>query len=299
MTDFTTPPAPETDAAGLLASSYLDGEASLAERAIVDADPGLLALVEHLREISNDISEPIEPPVGLAEAQVARALASFDSLSPTTGTASTASNVVPLSSRRSRAGMPAWLGAAAAAVVVVGGVGFAAANFSSSSDDASDSATAELSQETFSTEQAELSASADSAEAELEMGDTATADDDASSLTTAPATAPEPDEAEASEESGQDMTTQAREPIDVGESEGQTAFGIYEALEPDLLPISESICSFSPALDGLIEILGFVPILLDGAGADMIVYASPDSGTSASQEFDAVVLSPSCEPILD
>jgi hypothetical protein len=55
MSEFS----PERDE---LASAYLDDEASAAERARVDADPGLLARVEELRSVHNALADPVVPP---------------------------------------------------------------------------------------------------------------------------------------------------------------------------------------------------------------------------------------------
>ncbi len=156
MTDPTTPQLPQ-DQADLLASLYLDGEATLEEVALVEASPALLARVAEFRVVAAQVAAPVAPPIGLAHRQIQAALETYDEVGPaganSPGEAN--SNVVSLSSRaeqpnksaqtgRWQRGLPTWLGAAAAVLVVVGGIGVAASQFSSSgSDDSADFATAE------------------------------------------------------------------------------------------------------------------------------------------------------------
>ena len=63
----------------LLASGYLDGEATPEEVAMIERDPALLARVEELRAAQSAVRAPVPgPSMGLKEDQLAAALAAFD-----------------------------------------------------------------------------------------------------------------------------------------------------------------------------------------------------------------------------
>lgn len=129
------------DELDLLASAYLDGEATSEEVAMVERDPQLLARVEELRTVSEQVGTPVSgPSAELKEQQLAAALSAFASAS---GTEADSGDVVDLTSR-SRAGrsggakfskprqdaqvaglprrsIPSWLPAAAALLLLGGG----------------------------------------------------------------------------------------------------------------------------------------------------------------------------------
>ena len=56
----------DPDADGGLASAYVDGDVDAAERALVEADVVLLALVERFRGVRASLGEPIEVATGSA-----------------------------------------------------------------------------------------------------------------------------------------------------------------------------------------------------------------------------------------
>lgn len=95
-----------------LASAYLDGDVTAAERAQVEASAELQAMVAALRGTSTLIATVAAPSEATREAGIAAALAAFDGLS--------AHNVVSLDSRRR---WPSRVLTAAAAVLLVGVVG--------------------------------------------------------------------------------------------------------------------------------------------------------------------------------
>jgi hypothetical protein len=145
-----------------LASSYVDGEASLEERARVEADPTLLDLVEEFRALRLASLPHVESSAALRNLHISAALAQFDSdrsgqssgttgmqsrdvslplslanddglVDPdgsgstsdsTTSTSAIADNVVSFE-KATRRRPPRWLANAAATAVLVGGVGFA------------------------------------------------------------------------------------------------------------------------------------------------------------------------------
>lgn len=120
-----------TDDAELLASAYLDDEVTAAERARVEADPELLAEVDRMRVVRDDLTATAPAPISVREVHLSSALAAWDRLpvaerlgtrDDTGGADATslaaASAMSGSATERSRR---RWaLGAAAALVVVVG-----------------------------------------------------------------------------------------------------------------------------------------------------------------------------------
>ena len=134
-----------TDDLTLLASTYLDGEATPDERARVEADAALLAEVERLRTARATLLDARwfeRPGDDAREAAIAAALAAWDvrrrPRRPRTETrpAGRRSPVVPFERRRT---YTRWL-TAAAAVVAVAGLGVIVAQFGG--DDDADNSTA-------------------------------------------------------------------------------------------------------------------------------------------------------------
>jgi hypothetical protein len=122
-----------TDDLILLASAYLDGEATPDERALVEADPSLLDEVERLRTARTALLDPTgfeQPGDDVREAAITAALMAWDVAAlDTAGSASDSLAsaarpgvrrpvVVPLVRRH--ASYTRWLGAAAAVVAVLG-----------------------------------------------------------------------------------------------------------------------------------------------------------------------------------
>ena len=132
-----------TDDLTLLASAYLDGQATAAERAQVDADAELLAEVERLRRVRSVLGSPDDAsaaPISTRERHIAAALDAWDRLpaselgsdatpasSDQAGAAGGASITAPTPLRQQRAAkrgpVSTRLLTAAAAVVVLAGAG--------------------------------------------------------------------------------------------------------------------------------------------------------------------------------
>ncbi len=92
-----------------LVAAYLDGEATPAERALVEADPELMARADLLRRVADMVAEPVmPPPADVKRAHIAAALAA----------SSTADNVTSLATKQRQID---WtrLGAIAAVVIAV------------------------------------------------------------------------------------------------------------------------------------------------------------------------------------
>lgn len=116
----------------LRASAYLDDELDADDRARAEADPAVMAEVEALRALQDEIRDVESPTIEARESAIAAALAEFDSLRPASATAAAAAErVVPF---RPRPSSSRWLTAAAAAVAI-GLVGVVVAQTRSGGDD--------------------------------------------------------------------------------------------------------------------------------------------------------------------
>lgn len=92
-----------------LVAAYLDGEATSAERALVEADPELLEQVEVMRQVAALVAEPVvPPPLEVRNSHLAAALAE----------SATAPNVTAIGSRRRWATQHAAVLSVAAVILV-------------------------------------------------------------------------------------------------------------------------------------------------------------------------------------
>jgi hypothetical protein len=104
-----------------LASAYLDGESSAAERALVEGDPAVMARVTEFRAVREALAAPVTPPAaGPRDAAIAAAVG--------------ASNVVALDRARARRGIRI-ASIAAAVLFVLGAVGILIRAADSQSED--------------------------------------------------------------------------------------------------------------------------------------------------------------------
>jgi hypothetical protein len=139
------------DELDLLASAYLDGEATPDEVALVERDPDLQARVAELRAV--DLSGGVTPsvPNALKEAHLAAALQAFDQelavRQESSDAIATAASARPAPSpesverpRRWWQTMPAWLPAAAVFVIVGGGLFLAVSQDGDSEESATETA---------------------------------------------------------------------------------------------------------------------------------------------------------------
>lgn len=126
-----TDPQFEPDEAWALASAYVDDAVDGHERAIVDGDPELQALVAEIRGVRARLAEPLAPPAAARTSALAAALAlSVDSSDPArTDDPPHDTPDAPTSTVRSldahRRHRSRWLGGAAAAAVIAVVVGLA------------------------------------------------------------------------------------------------------------------------------------------------------------------------------
>lgn len=311
MTDTPSSPTDPADD-DLLASLYLDGEATAEERARVESDPSLMARVEAFKAIAADLSE-VTPPPDLARLQISAALDLFDQQQRPTALSSAAqttaseapSSVTSLADRRERKqskGIPSWLGVAAAAALVVGGIGFAS-TLGGDSDDSSADVAMEASDEVAESganrtvDDDAMEEESDSAEAastemmqdepaaeEMEVEDFA-ADDTSSDVAGNDAT----DDA-MEEESDDEATTAA--PIPLDQFEATTAAEYFELLgDQPLQPIENAPCAGSPLVEGLFGVDSFIPVVLDGVVSSLLV----QEGVPAT----SVIVGPTCEIVLE
>lgn len=112
-----------------LVNAYLDGEATVDERALVESDAELVAEVARMRSVRNALSDIELPSATVRESAIAAALAAFEerptvpaatAASAPRGDATAPTNIVPFERRR-RMRRLQGLGAAAAAVMIVAG----------------------------------------------------------------------------------------------------------------------------------------------------------------------------------
>ena len=142
----------------LLASAYLDDEVTADERARVEADPELLAEVERLHSVRQQLAAPEPGSLSLREEHLASALAAWDRLpvaerlgtrddtgGADAATVAAASAMSSFSTGRSRR---RWLLGAAAALLVVVGAGVVLQQIDpADSDDDSDAVASEAASE--------------------------------------------------------------------------------------------------------------------------------------------------------
>lgn len=135
-----------------LASAYLDDEATPSERARVDADAGLAAEVERLREVRDSLRATEPAPISVRERHLAAALDAWDRLpaaeragelrdaTPPTADAAAAAGAATITApasitqRRARRRSGRYLAVAAGFVVVLGG-GLVVRNLAQTSSD--------------------------------------------------------------------------------------------------------------------------------------------------------------------
>lgn len=153
-----------------LASAYLDGDLSEAERAQVQSTPHLAALVATFTQVRAEIADVSAPDSEARESALAASLSQFETLFGATSTSSAeehSANVVPLAARLT--GRQIWrrrwvrpLLVAAASVILLGVAGVTMLNSSGDNDDQS---------ATVQTESKDLAASgeAESAPADVSL----------------------------------------------------------------------------------------------------------------------------------
>lgn len=122
-----------------LASAYLDGDLSEAERALVESTPHLAALAAAFTQLRTEIADVSAPGSEARESALAASLSQFDTLFAATSTPSAAqhsANVVPLSGRqvwRRRWTRPLLV--AAASLILLGVAGVTVLNNTDGHDD--------------------------------------------------------------------------------------------------------------------------------------------------------------------
>ncbi len=305
----------------LLASAFLDGEATSEEVAMVERDPELLARVEQLRAISGRLGASVSPPpAALKEQHLAAALAEFDNPTAAAPTVKVAPGEVvdmtdrvrnadrptSLDGRRAakakRRSIPQWLPAAAAFLLIGGGVVWLAGQTGSDDMDAATEAldTAAGSDESsdFATEESQRAESESSA-----AGETMAADESAE---------------DAMEESSEESDDEAMEMVEEEAAESQPATTTAGAADGGFFP-QEPVKSFAAMPDGDSilsdmpsprpdltqsncgldyqppdgsEILGFLPIEIGGAPAELLILVDENG------EETAVVLDDTCGQLL-
>jgi hypothetical protein len=289
------PSSPRSEPAGndadLLASLYVDDEATAEERAQVEADPELLALVESIRTTAMATAHVV-PPDGLRAIQIGAALDLFDEQHRTVAPAPVSS----LSERRTRrarhAGLPSWLGAAAVAALIVGGLGFVVTSSRGGNDDEAASLdTAPAASSTNRDADASAVAETESAEMATEAGTEEEATEEAMEEVAGDAAADDGAAESPTTTVEQNPATfyAERGPINLADYEGATALDYAEQLTGafPVQPIAESPCADSPLVDGLFGVDSFYPVIYKGRLASLIV----QDGALGT----ALIVGPTCE----
>ncbi len=316
---MTETPFSSTDPADddLLVSLYLDGEATPAERARVEADPRLTERVQAFEAMANELSS-VTPPPGLGRIQIAAALDVFDQqqmpavvAAPFVDGASgepptqNSAGVTSLTERRLRKqfkAIPTWMSAAAAVALVVGGLGFAS-TLTGGSDDAGDVAMEGASDLAASStnRDADDTGAANAANAEqLDAAPATTAaDSEVAEEESMAGEAMEDDAAESADASAdeqadsppadEDSSADAGlSPIPLDDLEATTAMEYFELLsDQPFQPIADSPCAGSPLVKGLFGVDSFLSVVFEGDLASLLVQDGVPS--------TAVIVGPTCE----
>jgi hypothetical protein len=303
----------------LLASAYLDGEATPQEVALVEGDPELLARVAELRSISGGVgAATAAPPPELFKQHMAAALAEYDAvIGADTSAAAAAAGVAADNtidfnqrkrvrvSRRDRLAQqaPQWLAAAAGLVLVGGGAFWAATNLGS--DDADETASIE-----FDTSDDAADSSTDDGgdfESEADFDDAGTDAAPSSNESMAAAEAAPLDEGIAEDAAMDDSEEEVEGQSAATEGDGvadrafQAPFvfldevpdpaTILDELNQPPLDVGTSVCVDLLELDEGSEVVGYVPIDIAGAPAEVFEI------TDATGERQAVIVDQTCQPL--
>ncbi|MGI9595680.1 MAG: hypothetical protein ACR2QK_05950 [Acidimicrobiales bacterium] len=325
------------DELDLLASAYLDGEATSEEVALVERDPGLLARVEQLRSVSGRLTASVPLPAAeLKEQHLAAALAEFDgptAAAPTVklpqgevvgevvgatrrGTAGRdtersgmpSSPPISLDSKREARkvrSLPQWLPAAAAFLLIGGGVVWLAGQTGSddsetASVEAADEPTdggADLAAEEVRAE-SEQSQAGDAAMDTAEATESAEAADEGEEEAMNDAAEDAADEDAADDGRAATTTTPAAQQAPAGgffPDEPVMSFAqvpdtesILEDMPPTRLDVGQSNCGLGFEAPAGLEVVGFLPIEIEGERAELLVLV--DGAGSES----AVILDEAC-----
>lgn len=298
----------------LLASAYVDGEATPDEVALVERDPELQARVEVFRAVKVD-DAAVTPPPGLLDRHVAAALAEFDATagSNTPDQLGTTAPVVDLrdaaasradgaattgrrtadraagrTRRRTARTMPAWLPAAAGFVIVGGGFLWAVGQTGGDDDDAADTEAAAIETDAGDDEaeamdegaedSAAMSAMSDDAMEESDEGDDAMAEDGAAESDRTTGGAADADAAAPADED--ESTEDAEESLVEPEpllffDEIPDVDAIEELPEPET-DLERSLCGPEIITDALGEFIGFVPVVVQDELAEIYLFEDGD-----------------------
>ncbi len=312
------------DELDLLASAYLDGEATSEEVDMVERDPEAMARVEALRSISEQVAAPVTgPSAEVKEQHLAAALSAF-TMEEAPGAESSDAAPAPVIDMTQRAGrprsstrsttretaasqgrtMPRWLPAAAALLLFGGAGAIIASQGIGGDDDATETASFDTDASDESAEEADFDESTETQAAESGMADDA---GEAMEMGTEADTEGEAraDEAMDEEEAMEDAAESAPAAED---SEGGffpeepvLSFAsvpdpnqILRDQEPELRQdISQTQCGdfAGPLTDGFV--LGYLPVEVAGEPAEYFVLVRENDTQSA-----VILAVDGCQPII-
>lgn len=282
-----------------LVAAYLDGEATPAERAIVEGDAELMERVAILSQVVSLVSEPVAPPpADVRRAHIAAAL----------GASATAPNVTSMAAKRKRRFSTSQIAAAAAAVVALFAVPIALSQSGSDDDDqstavaagddgaaASDSASA--AGDSVLTEGAEEPAEeAAVEEAELFTDDAAAGDDGGEALddeaAEAPAAEEEPMEEalESDDDAGADFPLLPRFDVELAPD--------VDSLVTQILPPPDGARLSAPDFEPSDELV-CVETITETAGGDLVVVTGSSVLDNEIVEYVVVERIVGGQPVLE
>lgn len=227
-----------------LANAYLDGELTADERAIAEADPTVMAEVESLRALRDQLRDVDPPSTSARESGVAAAMAVFESSVPTEPSHHRPADVAPVVPITRRPWFPRALTAAAAVVGVALLATVVTQLPSGDDDDAGDDAAAELPAEEFNAAEEDAATAEDTgAAADVASEDTAAELGESAAV---PEASGDMARDEAAEDGGDDggSTAEAGVADDAGDAaeemseestvgaDGDDAGGLFDAAEP-------------------------------------------------------------------
>ena len=254
-----------------LVAAYLDGEATPAERAIVEGDAELMDRVAILSQVVSLVSEPVTPPSpDVRRAHIAAALEA----------SATAPNVTSIAAKRTRRFSTSQIAAAAAAVVALFAVPIALSQSGGDDDDVATSVTAGddgAASLDGASGDAVASAEEPAEEADAEEAASEAGDDGGEAFDEGSA---EPEAAEALEAPAEEPADEPADEDDAAD-DGGTAFPLLprvdvelatdvESLVAQILPPPDGARQFAPDLEAAEELV-CVEIITDTAAGDPVV----------------------------
>ena len=272
-----------------LASAYLDGELTDAERALAETDPVVMAAVEELRAIQHLVRDVDPPGDATRNAAITAAMAQFTTGAATASSRRPAPAPIPFRPRPSYA---KYL-AVAAGVLGVGLLGVAVANLDTGGDDSMDTAAEPAAEEpaeepavAILSDDDDSRVAGDSAE---QMTSEMVADEPAEAAADEPAAAPaeEPAAEEPAVDAGTRPALEPGQPLTSPEELGSFGTELLEAQQAGTLGATPNhACPVD-------DVLGSAEYVVDGVPVPVLVAVDEPAGVVLAFADDT------CEPVAE